>query len=92
MSLTIRYCPKCNWLLRSAWYAQEILSTFSESIGSVTLIPDQEIPGIFEIHLRGNRIWSRKEDGGFPEIKSLKQTVRDHLEPQRDLGHIDNSS
>lgn len=34
-------------------------------------------------------LWDRKAEGGFPETKVLKQRVRDHLEPSRDLGHSD---
>lgn len=86
-TLTIRYCTQCNWLLRSAWMAQEVLSTFSEEIGAVTLIPGTG--GIFEIHLDDNLIWERKRDGGFPDVKALKQMVRDKIDPERDLGHID---
>ncbi|KAF2501270.1 hypothetical protein BU16DRAFT_194935 [Lophium mytilinum] len=34
-------------------------------------------------------LWDRKAEGGFPETKVLKQLVRDHLDPKRDLGHSD---
>lgn len=88
-TVTIRYCTRCNWLLRAAWYAQEILQTFPDSVRTVALQPENEIGGLFEIHLDDQRIWSRKEDGGFPEIKALKQTLRDRISPERDLGHID---
>jgi selenoprotein W-related protein len=37
----------------------------------------------------GEVIWERKADGGFPDVKQLKQRVRDHLDPDRDLGHLD---
>jgi selenoprotein W-related protein len=37
----------------------------------------------------GEVIWERKTDGGFPDVKQLKQRVRDHLDPDRDLGHLD---
>jgi len=37
----------------------------------------------------GPTIWERKADGGFPDAKTLKQRVRDRLDPGRDLGHID---
>ena len=86
-SLTITYCTQCNWLLRSAWMAQEVLSTFSLELGAVTLVPGTG--GIFEISLDGDLIWERKRDGGFPDVKALKQRVRDLLAPQRDLGHVD---
>ena len=85
--LSITYCTGCNWLLRAAWMAQEVLSTFSDQIGGVTLIPGTG--GIFAIHIGDTLIWDRKRDGGFPDIKVLKQMVRDHIDPDRDLGHID---
>jgi selenoprotein W-related protein len=69
-AVTIIYCTGCNWLLRSAWMAQELLSTFSEDLGSVALVPGTG--GIFEIRLDGDLIWERRRDGGFPEIKALK--------------------
>ncbi len=85
--LTITYCTQCNWLLRSAWMAQEVLSTFSLEIGSVTLVPGTG--GIFEITLNGDLVWERKRDGGFPDVKQLKQLVRDRIDPTRSLGHLD---
>jgi len=88
-ALTITYCTQCNWLLRSAWMAQEVLSTFSLEMGAVTLVPGTG--GIFEISLDGELIWERKRDGGFPGVKQLKQMVRDRIDPDRDLGHIDRS-
>ncbi|WP_262708459.1 Rdx family protein [Mucilaginibacter terrigena] len=30
--ITIEYCPKCNWLMRAAYMAQELLTTFSDDI------------------------------------------------------------
>jgi selenoprotein W-related protein len=36
-----------------------------------------------------NLVWSRKEEGRFPEITELKQRVRDQVAPDRDLGHSD---
>jgi selenoprotein W-related protein len=85
--LTIAYCTQCNWLLRSAWMAQEVLSTFSLEMGQVRLQPGTG--GIFEIHLNDELIWERKRDGGFPDVKALKQLVRDRINPERDLGHLD---
>ncbi|SIT11233.1 SelT/SelW/SelH family protein [Paracoccus saliphilus] len=86
-NLVITYCTGCNWLLRAGWYAQECLSTFGTAI-SVTLIPDDS-GGIFEISLDGATIWERKRDGGFPDIKALKQRVRDRIDPGLSLGHSD---
>jgi selenoprotein W-related protein len=74
-------------MLRSAWMAQEILSTFDGDIESLTLRPGTG--GVFEIHLDGTLLWSRKEAERFPEITELKQLVRDRVAPGRDLGHVD---
>jgi selenoprotein W-related protein len=87
-NIAITYCRLCNWLLRAAWMGQELLSTFAEEIGSVTLIPD-DTGGVFEVRIDGKLIWSRSEQGRFPEIKELKQMVRDDIAPERDLGHVD---
>ncbi|ODT70353.1 MAG: selenoprotein [Pelagibacterium sp. SCN 63-23] len=86
-AISIAYCTQCSWMLRAAWMAQELLSTFSLELGAVTLIPGTG--GIFEIHLDGELIWERKRDGGFPDSRVLKQLVRDRIDPERDLGHVD---
>ncbi len=86
--IEIEYCRRCRWLLRSAWMAQELLATFEEELGGVTLMPNAE-GGVFEVRLAGEMIFSRKEAGRFPDIKELKQLVRDRVAPGRDLGHVD---
>ena len=85
----IRYCPKCKWLPRACWMAQELLSTFSNELGKVTLSPEHKTAGHFQIELEDQLIWCRKRDGGFPDVKTLKQRVRDTIAPERDLGHLE---
>jgi selenoprotein W-related protein len=70
--------------------AQELLSTFRDGLGGVTLVPGTG--GIFEIRVDGEIIWERVRDGGFPDVRALKQRVRDAVEPGRDLGHLDRES
>ena len=86
--IEIEYCSKCKWLLRAAWMAQELLSTFSNEVREMALIPS-ETKGIFEIRCGRDVIWDRDAKKGFPEIKQLKRLVRDKLTPGKDLGHID---
>ncbi|MBZ4190208.1 SelT/SelW/SelH family protein [Niabella beijingensis] len=86
--ITIEYCPKCKWLLRAAYIAQELLTTFEEELKGVSLQPDT-VSGRFQILLDGECIFDRKRDGGFPEIKELKQRVRDRVCPDKSLGHSD---
>ncbi len=85
--LEIEYCTQCRWLLRAGWMAQELLTTFTDALGEVALIPGSG--GVFEIRLDGEVIWSRAGEGRFPEIKELKRLVRDRIAPGRDLGHTD---
>jgi len=87
-TITIEYCPKCGWMLRSAYFAQELLSTFSDDIKGVLLRP-AEISGTFKIFINDQEIFDRKRAGGFPEIKELKQQVRDIVNPEKSLGHSD---
>ncbi|MDQ8186421.1 SelT/SelW/SelH family protein [Pelagicoccus sp. SDUM812002] len=85
--ISILYCSQCNWMLRAAWLAQELLNTFGQDIGEVALQPGTG--GIMEIRLDDELIFSRKEAGRFPESKELKQLVRDRIDPDRPLGHSD---
>ncbi|RRV07537.1 SelT/SelW/SelH family protein [Pseudomonas sp. v388] len=88
--VVITYCTQCQWLLRAAWLAQELLNTFSNDLGKVSLEP--ATGGVFRITCNDVQIWERKADGGFPDAKVLKQRVRDRIDPLRDLGHNDKPS
>jgi selenoprotein W-related protein len=65
--------------------AQELLTTFPDEIGELALLPGTG--GVFEIRVEKENVWSRAEKGRFPEIKELKQLVRDRIAPGRPLGH-----
>ncbi|TCO18674.1 selenoprotein W-related protein [Pedobacter psychrotolerans] len=86
--ISIEYCPRCGWMLRSAYMAQELLTTFSEQLKGVTLLPS-EVSGTFQIAINDEIIFDRKEAGRFPEIKELKKLVRDKIDPEMNLGHTD---
>ena len=83
----IEYCTQCRWLLRAAWLAQELLTTFDTDLRSVNLMPGTG--GILEIRLNGQLLFSRKTAGRFPEAKEIKQLIRDVIDPERSLGHSD---
>ncbi|QPC73706.1 hypothetical protein HYE68_004458 [Fusarium pseudograminearum] len=95
--VSIQFCTQCKWMLRAAYYAQELLSTFSTGLGEVALQPSTG--GTFIVSITHQApgaetastkiLWDRREDGGFPETKELKRRVRDVIEPERDLGHVD---
>jgi selenoprotein W-related protein len=85
--VTITYCTQCRWLLRAAWMAQELLSTFTTELGEVALRPGTG--GVFQVSVADTVVWDRATEGGFPEVKELKQRVRDRVAPERHLGHAD---
>lgn len=98
--VAITYCTQCRWMLRAAYFGQELLSTFGTAIGEMALIPASG--GIFTVYLThvppGSEenaqpeeilLWDRKAEEGFPDTKILKQRLRNHIEPGRDLGHSD---
>jgi len=87
-TVEIEYCPKCGWMLRASYFAQELLTTFSDDVYGITLRPS-EINGTFRVSVNGSEIFDRKKAGGFPEVKVLKQLVRDVVNPEKDLGHSD---
>jgi selenoprotein W-related protein len=84
--VSIEYCPRCGWLLRSAWLAQELLTTFAAELAEVALVPSPE-SGRFWIRVDDAIVWSREADGGFPGAAELKRRVRDRVAPGRALGH-----
>ena len=85
--LEIHYCTQCRFILRAVWMAQELLMTFTDELGEVALVPGTG--GVFDINLDGEKLFSRKDAGRFPESKEIKQLVRDKIAPDKDLGHSD---
>ncbi|KAF2856889.1 hypothetical protein T440DRAFT_463111 [Plenodomus tracheiphilus IPT5] len=47
--VAISYCIQCKWMLRAAYFGQELLSTFGTQIGEIALIPSTG--GLFQVHL-----------------------------------------
>lgn len=80
----IVYCTQCRWLLRAAWTAQELLTTFADELDEVALCPGRG--GVFIIRLNGEVLVDRQIDG-FPDLPQLKQRIRDRIAPTRSLGH-----
>ena len=84
----IEYCVGCRWLLHAGWTAQELLTTFEHELAEVALVPGRTA-GVFIVRLDGAVLFDRAEEGGFPELRVLKQRIRDRVAPERDLGHSD---
>lgn len=87
-TVSIEYCPKCGWMLRAAYMAQELLTTFTDEVQGVLLQPS-ETGGVYIVRVDGVIVFDRKEHSRFPEVKELKQLIRDIVSPQKSLGHSD---
>ena len=74
--------------MRAAYMAQELLKTFADEIGAVTLKPSEE-GGRYTIYIEEEIVFDRKTHGGFPEIKEIKRMIRDVVNPEKTLGHSD---
>ncbi|KAJ5444437.1 uncharacterized protein N7458_008309 [Penicillium daleae] len=87
--IAIKFCTQCRWMLRAAYFAQELLSTFSTDLGEVALVP--VTGGIFTVtiwHATGSTtsegkvttqetlLWDRKRDGGFPADRDTHAEVK----------------
>ncbi|KAJ8698078.1 hypothetical protein PTI98_004829 [Pleurotus ostreatus] len=99
-TITIEFCDRCRWLHRATWVQTELLLTFPPPVvKAITIIPlnADDTAGRFRVWLSLTPdaielIWDRKVEGGFPELKVLKQRIRDHVQPGVSLGHSDKKS
>lgn len=89
--VSIEYCPRCGWLLRAAWLAQELLTTFESDVAGVELVPSGT-SGTFQIRVDDEVVWCRQVDQGFPQAAELKRRVRDRVAPGRALGHSESKT
>jgi len=83
--VAIRYCTKCRFMLRAAYLAQELLTSFEHELGEVALVPASG--GIFEVTLDGETLASNRETKSMPEASEVKRLLRDRIAPERSIGH-----
>ncbi|WVO21004.1 uncharacterized protein IAS62_002306 [Cryptococcus decagattii] len=97
-SVIIEFCDRCRWAPRATWIQTELFLTFPNPIlRSITLMPlnAPETGGRFRVWVdvgkgKGDKlVWDRKTEGGFPELKVLKQRIRNVVQPDMGLGHSD---
>ncbi len=81
----IHYCTQCRFMLRAAYLAQELLTSFEKELGEVALVPSSG--GIFEVTLDGETLASNRESKRMPEAGEVKRLLRDRIAPGRTIGH-----
>ncbi len=72
-------------MLRAAYLAQELLTSFEKELGEVALVPSSG--GIFEVTLDGETLASNRETKRMPEAGEVKRLLRDRIAPERSIGH-----
>ncbi|KAF9779491.1 Rdx family-domain-containing protein [Thelephora terrestris] len=94
--IVIEFCNRCRWLHRAQWVATELFLTFPPpELASISVVPlaSDETAGRFRVWIFADPsptlVWDRKVEGGFPELKVLKQRIRDRVQPGKSLGHSD---
>ncbi|WVQ76568.1 hypothetical protein IAR50_006239 [Cryptococcus sp. DSM 104548] len=97
-SVVIEFCDRCRWAPRATWIQTELFLTFpTPLLKTITLMPQNtpETGGRFRVWVdigdgKGDQLaWDRKTEGGFPELKILKQRIRNIIQPDLGLGHSD---
>ncbi len=73
MNLSIEYCNVWNYLPRAASLASSILKKYGTSVSALKLIPSSG--GVFEIYYDKNLIFSKKDEGRFPEESEVLNTL-----------------
>ena len=81
----IHYCTKCRFMLRAAYLAQELLTTFEKELAEVALVPASG--GIFEVRLDGETLATNRETKRMPEAAEVKRLLRDRIAPGKTIGH-----
>ena len=81
----IHYCTQCRFMLRSAYLAQELLTTFEKELGEVALVPGSG--GIFEVRVDGETLITNRESKRMPEAGDVKRLLRDRIAPGKTIGH-----
>jgi selenoprotein W-related protein len=81
----IIYCTRCKFLLRAAWLAQELLTTFESELEEVALRPGSG--GVFEVRLNGDVVSTNANGGEIPDAGEVKRLLRDRIAPGRRIGH-----
>ncbi|PKY04864.1 hypothetical protein P168DRAFT_326636 [Aspergillus campestris IBT 28561] len=75
--ITIQYCTQCKWMLRAAYFAQELLSTFSTQLGEVALVP--ATGGLFAITLFYYPLKNEDQSEGQSEGQEGQGAVQETL-------------
>jgi len=69
MDISIAYCNEWNYLPRATSMASKILEKYGNGITSLAMIPSSG--GVYEVTKNNNLIFSKKNEGRFPELDEI---------------------
>lgn len=72
-TLKIEYCAPCNYLPRTLWQVSELMAAIGGDVASVELIPGDD--GVYRVLLGEHVLFSKKEQGRFPEPSEVLEAA-----------------
>ena len=69
----IEFCMRWNYAPKAASLAEELFNHFRHNIKKLELVPASG--GVFEITVDGEKIYSKKETGVFPQPEDIIEAL-----------------
>jgi selenoprotein W-related protein len=60
--------------------AEELLQRYSDSIGSLTLVPSGG--GRFEVTVNGRLVFSKAKEGRYPDLREIEEKFQQSMEEE----------
>ena len=73
MKIRIEYCTARNYTPKAVSLADKILENLKTRVASLELIPSGG--GVFEVFKDGEKIFSKKQQGRFPEWSEIRRSL-----------------
>ena len=77
VKVTITYCAECGYEPQTLDLAKALMLEFGARLSCIELIPWEG--GTFDVSVDGELIHSMTRDGGFGDIRAIKDAVRARL-------------
>jgi selenoprotein W-related protein len=71
--IAVEFCMQWNYAPRAASFAEKLIIHFRHDIEKLELIPSSG--GVFEVHVNGEKIFSKLDTGVFPEIEEMIKII-----------------
>ena len=72
--IEILYCAPCGYLPDALNMLEKLLQEYHAKLGKASLVPGHG--GAFEVSINGALVFSKLQQGRFPDIKELREAVK----------------